>query len=430
MLEALTKFICFIIMYGTGYFVVKKITSKEVERYKEANLYILLLAVVSIFLHKVQFTTIYTITVFLLNTIVYKKIFKITLSQSIVATSLFMIILTIPDMVVNTIFRLFWTQSQIRTDFFISISANILIAIMIVFLLEIKWLYKLINRFFTNFSSRKLLTDLIFLVLLVVGMVNLLYKYATVPELNSNYMTNIVIIVIFTVITIMFIQSKNEYKALSDEYDVLFSYVQNFEEWIEKEQLNRHEYKNQLAVLRTITKEKKVQNKIDEILEDNINLEGEVVSKLKDLPKGGLKGLMYYKAAIAQKQKIKLVVDVSLKSRTYLKKLTESQIKELCKLIGIYFDNAIEAAMETKEKYVLLEIYELSDKVNIVISNTFKMSVNFDKRNEKGVTTKGLGHGNGLYFASNIVSKNKWLESKQEVIDNYYVQTLSIEKLD
>ena len=37
----------------------------------------------------------------------------------------------------------------------------------------------------------------------------------------------------------------------------LFSYVyKHFEDWIEKEQLNRHEYKNQLAVLRCLTKGK------------------------------------------------------------------------------------------------------------------------------------------------------------------------------
>ena len=135
---------------------------------------------------------------------------------------------------------------------------------------------------------------------------------------------------------------------------------------------------------------------------------------------------MYYKAAIAQKKKIKLTVDVRLKRKTLLNKLTEEKIKTICKLVGIYFDNAIEAAQETKKKDVLLEIYELTDKVNIVISNTYNKSDNFDKRNERGVTTKGEGHGNGLYFANNLVAKNKWLSTKQEEIDNYYIQTITI----
>ena len=111
---------------------------------------------------------------------------------------------------------------------------------------------------------------------------------------------------IFFVLATLFIKSKNSYDKLNSEYESMFNYVQNFEDWIEKEQLNRHEYKNQLAVLRCLTSEKKVKDKIDEILEDSINVEGEVVHQLKTLPKGGIKGLMYYKSAIAQKNKIDL----------------------------------------------------------------------------------------------------------------------------
>ena len=62
MLEVLTNFICFIIMYGTGYLIVKKIVNKEVTFSKELIFYITLLAIVSVFLHQVQYTIIYTIT--------------------------------------------------------------------------------------------------------------------------------------------------------------------------------------------------------------------------------------------------------------------------------------------------------------------------------------------------------------------------------
>ena len=249
-------------------------------------------------------------------------------------------------------------------------------------------------------------------------------------DFNYKYASDLIVMIIISVLTVIFINNRNNYNQLSDEYDNLFVYVQNFEEWIEKEQLNRHEYKNQLAVLRCLTKEKKVKDKIDEILEDNINIEGEVVHQLKALPKGGMKGLMYYKSAIAQKNKINLTVDVSIERKSILNQLPEKDMRVLCKLIGIYFDNAIEAAKETRKKNVLVEVYELKDKVNIVISNTFKKAKNFDKRNEKGVSSKGEGHGNGLYFAKNLITKNEWLSGRQDVIDGYYIQELSIKRLE
>ena len=137
---------------------------------------------------------------------------------------------------------------------------------------------------------------------------------------------------------------------------------------------------------------------------------------------------MYYKAAIAQKQKINLMTDVSLEKKGILNKLSEKDIRILCKLIGIYFDNAIEAAAESRKKNLTIEVYELKDKVNIVFSNTFKNTKNMKDRNKKGVSSKGEGRGNGLYFASKLIKENKWIEERQEIIDNYYIQQISVKK--
>lgn len=430
MLQLISKFICFIIMYTTGYLVIKKIVDVESKIKKTTYLYILILAIVSIFLHKAQYTAIYTIVIFLFNIIVYKKIFGLKLSQATVSTALFMAILISSDIITYTLLKTIWTQAEIRNLIPAYITANIMTGILSLIIINTRFIYKIVVDFYRNISKKKILTDAIYLILLVVGLTQIAYNHTIIIQSKDVHITNTIIIVIYTFTTIMFLQNKNDYKVLSDEYDSLFNYVQNFEEWIEKEQLNRHEYKNQLAVLRTLAKDKRVKEKIDDILDDSINIEDEVVNKLKTLPKGGLKGLIYYKVAIAKKNKVDIVVDVSLKVHSKLNNLNESQMKTICKLIGIYFDNAIEASAETNKKYLLLEIYELKEKVNIVISNTFVMSDNFNERNKKGISTKGIGRGNGLYYASNILSKNKWLESKQEIIDDYYIQTLSIKKLD
>lgn len=429
MLQLVSKILCFPIMYFTGYFVIRKIVGKSQNINKLTYLYILLLGIVSVFLHQEDYAILYSIIIFLLNIVVYKNVFKIDLSQATICVCILMALLTLSDILLAPFLRMMFTLEQIRNGLFESILANILIGGLCYIAISIKFINKKVVDFYQNIRNKKFVINMIYLIVLIIGLFYIMYKFASNP-IDKTYLSNMVILISFSVITYIYIDSKNEYKVLSDEYDSLFNYVQNFEEWIEKEQLSRHEHKNQLAVLRTLAKDKKVKSKIDELLDDNINIEDEVVNKLKDLPKGGLKGLMYYKAAIAQKKQIKLVVDVSLKSKTKFKNLSEDQIKTICKLIGIYFDNAIEASVETRNKYLLLEIYELSDKINIVISNSFVMSDNFSNRNKKGISTKGEGRGNGLYYANNILSKNKWLESKQEVIDEYYIQTLSIKKLD
>lgn len=429
MLQVVSKFICFLIMYATGYLVIKKIVNKSAEITIKSISYIILLGFVTVFLSQEDYALLYSIIIFLLNIVVYKNKFKIDLSQATIYVCILMVLLTLSDILLGPILRTMFTFEQIRTGLFESALSNIMIGGLCYLVISIKFINKKVVNFYQNIRNKKFIINMVYLIVLIIGLFYIMYKFASNP-IDKTYISNLVILISFSVITYIYIDSKNDYKVLSDEYDSLFEYVQNFEEWIEKEQLNRHEYKNQLAVLRTAAKDKKVKSKIDEILDDNINIEDEVVNKLKDLPKGGIKGLMYYKAAIAKKKKINLVVDVSLKSNSKLKKLDEIQMKTICKLIGIYFDNAIEAAAETRNKYLLLEVYELKDKINIVISNSFNMPENFSDRNKKGISTKGEGRGNGLYYANNILSKNKWLESKQEVIDDYYIQTLSIKKLD
>ena len=65
--------------------------------------------------------------------------------------------------------------------------------------------------------------------------------------------------------------------------------------------------------------------------------------------------------------------------------INQDELKIISKLVGIYCDNAIEAAKETKKKIVLIEIYEINNIANIVISNTCKENKLLVNRYDKGV---------------------------------------------
>ncbi len=431
MLEVCAKIICALIMSMFGIIVLKKITNKEVKIFSIRTIAgIILLCLATVLISKKEYAGIGTIAIFALQIIIYKEMFEISIEESFIACGILMVLTIFGDLISGLILRLFFTIKQIRTTGYLYILANILVAAFGIVTLKIKFILRQLKNFYNNISKKKSVSNTFFIVLLIIGLSSLSQNTTEALGLNGDYFINIVIMLIFFILMYLFIKSRNSYDRLNVEYENLFTYVQNFEDWIEKEQINRHEYKNQLAVLRCLTTEKKVKDKIDEILEDNINIEGAVVHQLKMLPKGGIKGLMYYKAAIAQKNKIDLEVDVSLEVHSILEKLPEKDIKTLCRLIGIYFDNAIEAARETKKKKVLVEVYEIKDHVTFVFSNTFKKPKNFEDRNKKGVSSKGAGHGNGLYFASKLISENPWLSGKQEVIDKYYIQQLIITKKD
>jgi len=431
MLELLSKFICSSIMSLLGFYIIKSIIKSEERLSKKQNFYLLLiLIIIPVIIHEVKYTSTYTLITYLLSIIIYQRIFNQNTTQAIISTSIMMIITFIGDLLNAFLYMSFIELSDLRGVWYLSIISNVTLAMICIIICNIKPLLYIIQKVEKRLENIRNVTSICFSILMIIVFTVIEYNLTLKFGWNIEYITNIIIVIIFAIEFVIFLNEKNHNDKLTAEYDNLFNYVQTFEDWIEKEQLNRHEYKNQLAVLRCMTKDKKMVSKIDEILEDSINVEGEVANQLKALPKGGIKGLMYYKAAIAQRKKINLIVDVSLERNSLLKKLTEKDMRILCKLIGIYFDNAIEAAIETRKKIVTVEIYEIKDHISFVISNTFKQHENMERRNEKGVSSKGEGHGNGLYFASKLISKNNWISQKQEIIDKYYIQTLVIKKPD
>lgn len=429
MLEVLYKIICASIMSIIGFYTIKKIlnSNQKILNFYNGSLLIVLIILSYISFSK-NYQSLFTITVFFLNIIIYKLIFKENLAKITIATSLLMALTFIADLIYTIIVINFISMKDIRNVWYFQIISNICIAIICLLVLYIGERSRILQKITLKLEKMQSKSTIIFLVLIIIVFSILAYSFYINFQVNEKYIINILLLLIFIILLYIFLKEKDNYNHLSTKYDSLFTYVKTFEDWIEKEQLNRHEYKNQLAVLRCLTKEKKVKDKIDEILEDNINIEGQAVTNLKNLPKGGIKGLMYYKAAIAQKRKLHLTIDVSIENNGILTKLSENDIRILCKLIGIYFDNAIEAAAESRKKNLSIEVYELKDKVNIVFSNTYKKHKNMKDRNQKGVSSKGEGRGNGLYFACKLIKDNSWIQEKQEIIDNYYIQEISINK--
>ena len=107
--------------------------------------------------------------------------------------------------------------------------------------------------------------------------------------------------------------------------------------------------------------------------------------------------------------------------------LQDYDYKDLCQLFGIYLDNALDAAISSKEKSMAVEIYECHKELNIVISNSFKGDIiDLKKFEQKGYTTKGQGHGKGLVFAKQILEKNTNFTSKNNICNKVYIQRIIV----
>lgn len=425
----ITKFICSALMAVVGLIVVKNISgSKEKLLSIKSIALMICLIIVPAFMYTTEYTYLYTIIIYLITIVTYKYVLDISFSKAVIACGIVFLSLFALDLIASITLAFFLSIDQARNTWYINIITNIIFSITLILIYNRDKIKNKLIVFIEKLSNKRQINLIIFLLLAVIAMSTLLYLLGNNYELNAVFTTNFLIFLIFFLLVIILVGEKNSYVKLSDDYENLFNYVKIFEDWIEDEQLIRHEYKNQLAVLRCLTKEKKVKSKIDEIISDTINIDNHMINQLKNLPSGGLKGLLYYKIAVARNNGINIEVDVSQDASPVLNALGKDELKTISKLIGIYCDNAIEAAKETKKKIVLIEIYEINDVANIVISNTCKENKVLVNRYDKGVSTKGKGRGNGLYFAKKMLTKNTWIEESQEIIDGYYIETLKITK--
>ena len=417
-----TKTICSILMAITGLFVVKKFSgsAENVFKLKSFALMLFLIALPAV-IHDLSYSYISSILNYVITIVTYKYVLNIGYIKSTLSCTIMHILLIIVDLASMYILSTFVSADTFRNAWYITLIFNILFAFILILISYKTRLGNIISNAINKIENRKGTKMAFFFILIIIGMSIVLYLVNESIDISSIFTTNLAIFIILFLLVIILFTERNSYDKLSMEYDNLFNYVGVFEEWIEKEKFIRHEYKNQLAVLRNMTKQKSIKDKIDSIVDDMINIDDNIVNELGDLPNGGLKGLLYYKITVAKNKNINVEINVGNKVKSLFKKLDEEKNKVLSKVIGVYLDNAIEAAVQSNKKIISIEIYNLDSKLNIVISNSFKGKIDIVKMNQKGVSTKGEGRGNGLYYASKLLNKNNWLITEPKIIKDFYI---------
>ena len=279
-------------------------------------------------------------------------------------------------------------------------------------------------------GENKDLFDITFVIIFISSM-SLIFHIISAAYLTDGSTRSLFIIgeALFLILSFIYFQEKYKRNKVNDRYEQLFEYVKSVEEWLDTEELNIHEYKNQFATLKGMLKNNpEALEYINNIVKEQKGSEFKSVSNLKDIPKGGLKGLLYYKITVAESKNVTLSIDVSKRATKYLKKLTANDNKTLCRYMGVFIDNAIEASESSNEKSVVCEIYEKNQQLSIVISNTFSGTVDLSKITKYGYSTKGKGRGKGLYLINKMNKTDEKFKIQNEVINNYYVQTITVVK--
>lgn len=432
MSEALVNsFICIIIQFLTLFTCTKILLKKPKIMPSIKEIFnVLIMTIFFIMLYKVDYSYINTLLSFIVMVIGVLVTYREKLSVSIILVGLYMITTFAADFINGMILLSFLTIEQIRGAFFIP--SNFLVSAITIAIMEIPIFKKMALRTIDSVTTgeNKDLFDIMFVIIFISSM-SLIFHIISAAYLTDGSTRSLFIIgeALFLILSFIYFQEKYKRNKVNDRYEQLFEYVKSVEEWLDTEELNIHEYKNQFATLKGMLKNNpEALEYINNIVKEEKGSEFKSVSNLKDIPKGGLKGLLYYKITVAESKNVTLSIDVSKRATKYLKKLTANDNKTLCRYMGVFIDNAIEASESSNEKSVVCEIYEKNQQLSIVISNTFSGTVDLSKITKYGYSTKGKGRGKGLYLINKMNKTDEKFKIQNEVINNYYVQTITVVK--
>lgn len=223
------------------------------------------------------------------------------------------------------------------------------------------------------------------------------------------------------------IQAEEHLKANKTKTMMTKNYIDGLECMIDESRSIRHDYKNILATMSGYLQEDDYTG-LKKYFENNIrdfyvsaDKSGKIWSALADVQPMELKGFLYEKALRASSMQVdfQVVIEQGVVIRY-------PDMENLIRVFGNLLDNAIEAAADSEDKYIILHILKKENSVFFIIYNTFREKPDLEKIFEKGYTTKGDGHGNGLCFVKEYLQKRDDIYPIFSIERNEFVQSLEI----
>ena len=235
------------------------------------------------------------------------------------------------------------------------------------------------NKLLSNLAERLTIrndnSNLYTIFIAFISTIMLIYCVYFEPDISIGLSLGIVVIVIYAVFTVKLVQEKTSNIKLQEDNKAMTSSLTEYEKMYALQRIKNHEYKNDLSILRgMIDKEnKKAIDYINQLMNIKVNKNNSWMEILKKIPEGGLQGILYYK--LLQMDDLNVNVDFSTSSTyspsSYIR-LSDKVKSEICKLLGIYLDNAIQAVSNINEKNIFLNIDEDKEYIIFKIANNFK----------------------------------------------------------
>lgn len=239
--------------------------------------------------------------------------------------------------------------------------------------------------------------------------------------------------IISTVLIINIIKAhmeKVDIEMRQDSYNRLQEYTNQIENMYSSLRSFKHDYSNIMLSMSGYIEANDMEGLRDyfdkEILplSKNITKNTAHINQLINIKTTELKSIISSKLLYA----IELNINVSIEVTDEVTSIPMDTL-DLCRVIGIFLDNAIEATLETDQPTIRFALINLDTEYIFIISNTFlEKGIPYATLSKPNVSTKGVNRGIGLYNAHEIIAKYNHIFLDTEIKNKSFVQRLQISK--
>ncbi len=291
---------------------------------------------------------------------------------------------------------------------------------------------KLFSLFYTNKNFKKNFEMLIYpIIIIFIMIIATIESHITIP-FTLVLIFNTLIAVIFISIIIASQKLKEKYQKINSKYETSISSLKEYEVMIDKFRVDTHENKNEILTIRNMIKDNNdkgvIVKYIDKLVDNKIKDNDKIMKQTAKIPAGGLRATIYSKLCLMDKLKIKYKLNISREVKTTdLINLDEELVLKICKILGVFLDNAIDAVAKLKKKEITIEFYNMEGKLCIDITNNFKGNIDIDKMSDMKYSTKGKGRGYGLTLVNKLLEEeSNRLENEKSISRDTFTQSLKI----
>lgn len=386
----------------------------KIEKKKFRKIWFIQVAIISIL--KIIFPfSVSKILEIICQVIIYKKYLSFNIEKALIAEEINVTIKAVTELIsIKTIGEIYnigrIKEASENLAFTITLLITMILLKIIIYIVINKTKIKLeMPANLENKAKKQVIQiSIISSLLILIDEVEVLNCIETLP--NSAYLFDIILVLsyyfISTIGIIKIIQinkDKNQIddlkgcqERLQDSYDSVCSF--------------RHDFRNIMQSFGGYIATKDInglQKMYNDVIEECQEMNNQNNIDKEKINNPAVYQLINSKYLLAKKESVKIKLEVyidinKLKIKTY----------ELCRILGILIDNAIEAAKECDDKVISIKF--IKDKYNnrdlIVIENTCKNQlIDLSKLKEKGFSTKKnkIFHGLGLWKVNQIIKKNE-----------------------